>query len=110
MPIRWSAMRVMEAAEMIEKHIDASIEPLQCARETALAALEIDNLPQYIGQRLRSLLSELDRTIGDYPTGRGSVPRSKLKAIRDDVPKEALEAERKLSAYGGRPCLPVQTC
>lgn len=100
MPIKWSAMRVLEASDMLEKHIDAAVEPLECAREVAKAAREIPNLPQYIDSRIQSLSSEIDRAIGSGPTGRGSMLKSRLQAIRDDVPKEALEAEKKASSYG----------
>jgi len=102
MSIRWSPIRVIEAADMIEKHIDAAVEPLECAREVAKAALEIPELPQYMGQRFLSLLSEIDRTIGVVPAGRGSMLRSRLKAIRDDVPGDALEEEKKASSYGDK--------
>jgi len=105
MPIQWSAMRVTEAADMIEKHISAAVEPLECAREAAEAALEITNLPQYMAQRFLSLLAEIDRAIGEYPSLRGSMLMSRLKAIRDDVPEDALEAEKKASSYGDRPSL-----
>lgn len=44
MPIKWSVLRVMEAADMLEKHINAAVEPLECAREVAKAALEIPQL------------------------------------------------------------------
>jgi len=104
MPIKWSALRVTEAADMIEEHINAAVEPLECAREVAKAALEISNLPEYMGSRLHSLLAEIDRAIGD-PSGRGSMLKSRLQAIRDDVPKDDLEAQKKVSAYGERQSL-----
>lgn len=99
MPIKWTILRVMEAADMIEKHINAAVEPLECAREVAKAALEIPNLPEYMGSRFHSLLAEIDRAIGDS-SGRGSMLKSRLQAIRDDVPKEALEGEKKSAEYG----------
>jgi len=100
MPIKWSAMRVMEAADMAEKHINAAVEPLECAREVAKAALEIPNLPQYVDQHFRGLWGEIDRAIGGShiePVGRF---KARLQSIRDSVPKEALEVEEKASAYG----------
>ncbi|MFW6118163.1 MAG: hypothetical protein ACOC6R_01550 [Chloroflexota bacterium] len=98
MPIRWSAMRVSEAADMMEKHISAAVEPLECAREVAKAALEIESLPGYMEQRIYSFLSEIDRAIG---TGshRGNL-MGKLQDIRDNLPKADLEAEKKASSYG----------
>ena len=100
MPIKWSALRVMEAADMIEKHIDAAVEPLECAREVAKAALEIPHLPLYVDQHFHGLLSEISRAIGgshSEPVGR---LKARLQSIRDSVPKDAPEAEEKKSKYG----------
>jgi len=102
MPIKWSALQVMEAAAMIEKHINAAVEPLECAREVAKAALEIPQLPQYVDvdQHFRGLMGEIDRAIGgshSEPVGRF---KARLQSIRDSVPKDAPEAEEKKSKYG----------
>lgn len=100
MPIRWSASQVMEAADMLEKHIKAAVEPLECAREVAKAALEIPELPQYVDQHFRGLVGEIDRAIGGShfePVGR---LKARLQAIRDSVPKDALEAEKKKAEHG----------
>jgi len=100
MPIKWSAMQVMEAADTIEKHIDAAAEPLECAREVARAALEIPNLPEYVGQRFAGLLGEIGRAIGGTPAEPIGRLRARLQSIQDSVPKDALEAEKKASSYG----------
>lgn len=100
MPIKWSAIRVTEAADMLEKHVNAAVEPLECAREVAKAALEIPNLPQYVEQHFHGLLSEISRAIGGShfePIGR---LKARLQSIRDSVPKDTLEAEKKKSEYG----------
>jgi hypothetical protein len=99
MPIRWDPKRVMEVADMMEKHINAAVEPLECAREVAKAALEIPNLPQYIGSRIRSIWSEIDRAIGDGKEDPGNL-RKRLQAIRDEVPKTEFKAEKTRAAYG----------
>jgi len=99
-PVKWSALQVMEAADMIEKHINAAVEPLECAREVAKASLEIPQLPQYVEQRINGLLGEIERAIGGShvePVGR---LKARLQSIRDSVPKDALEAEEKKSEYG----------
>jgi len=93
-------MRVTEAADMMEKHINAAVEPLECAREVAKAALDIPELPQYVEQRINGLLGEIERAIGgshSEPVGR---LKARLQSIRDSVPKDALEAEEKKSEYG----------
>jgi len=105
MPIKWSVLRVMEAADMLEKHINAAVEPLECAREVAKATLEIPQLPQYVEQRINGLLGEIERAIGgshSEPVGR---LKARLQSIRDSVPKDALEAEEKKGKYGKQPSL-----
>ena len=100
MPIKWSALRVIEAADMMEKHINAAVEPLECAREVAKAAQDIPQLPQYVEQRINVLLGEIERAIGgsySEPVGR---LKARLQSIRDSVPKDALEKEEKKREYG----------
>jgi len=107
MPIKWSAMQVMEAADMIEKHINTAVEPLECAREVAKAALEIPNLPGYVEQRIAGLLGEIGRAIGGTPAEPVGRLKARLQSIRDTVPKADLEAEKKDASYGERPSLLV---
>jgi hypothetical protein len=102
MPIKWSAMQVMEAADTIEKHIKAAVEPLECAREVARTALGIPNLPGYVGQRFAGLLGEIGRAIGGTPNEPVGRLRARLQSIRDSVPKDDLEAEKKTSSYGDK--------
>jgi len=104
-PIEWSAMRVVEAADMLEKHINAAVEPLECAREVAKAALEIPQLPQYVDQHFLGLIGEIDRAIGGNhiePVGR---LKARLQSIRDSVPEDALEAEEKKAEHGNQQSL-----
>jgi hypothetical protein len=51
-PIRWSALRVSEAMDMVEEFVEKAAEPLECAKIVATEARKIPNLPQYIDQRL----------------------------------------------------------
>ena len=102
MPIKWNAMRVMEAVDILEKHINAAVEPLECARKVAKAALEIPQLPQYVDQHFLGLIGEIGRAIGGShfePVGR---LKARLESIRDSVPKDALEAEAKKAKYGSQ--------
>jgi len=85
---------------MIESYINQAAEPLECAREVAKAALEIPNLPQYVSDDFWGLIGEIDRAIGGgrfEPVGR---LKARLKSIRDDLPKDALEAEEKRQEVG----------
>ncbi len=100
MHIRWSALQVSEAADMLEQYVNQAAEPLECAREVARAALQISNLPEYVAQDFRGLLGEIERAIGGgrfEPVGR---LRARLKSIRDDLPKDALESEQKRRELG----------
>lgn len=92
MPVRWNTWRVIEAADKIDQHIDAATEPLNCARDVAKEALQIPNLPQYLTQRIRSLITEIEY--------RDHGLRNKVEAIRKAVPKDAIEGDRKASEYG----------
>lgn len=43
MPIRWSALKVKEATDMIEKFVNQAVEPLEQARIVASEARKIEN-------------------------------------------------------------------
>lgn len=100
MPIRWSVLKVKEAAEMIEVYIKHAAEPLEQARLVAQEARRIPNLPQYIDQYFARLIGEIDRAIG----GSQWEPVGRLNAIIDDIrkslPDQAVESEL-VSAHHG---------
>ena len=98
-------MRVMEAADMLEKHINAAVEPLECAREVAKASLEIPQLPQYVDQHFLGLIREIDRAIGGSHFEPVGQLKARLESIRDSVPKNALEAEEKKVEHGSQKSL-----
>lgn len=94
MSIRWSALRVSEAADDIEELIGEAAGPLLQARIVAREARKIPNLPQYVDDRLNRIIWEIDRAIGGSqfePVGR---LRAGVKAVRDAIPKGALEGDR----------------
>lgn len=100
MPIRWSALKVSEAADKIEELVKQAAEPLEKARIVAREARNLANLPQYIDQDLTRIISEIDRAIGGSqfePIGR---IRSGVEAIRRDIPSGAIEAERESAKHG----------
>jgi len=94
MSIRWSALRVSEAADDTEELIGEAAGPLLQARIVAREARKSPNLPQYVDDRLYHIISEIDRAIG----GSQLEPIGKLKAgivaVRDAIPEGALEEER----------------
>ena len=100
MPIKWSSLKVSEAAGMIEEFVNQAVEPLEQARVVAQEARKIADLPQYIDQGFTRIISEIDRTIGGSqwdPTGR---IRAGIQAVRDNIPSGALEADQAGQKYG----------
>jgi hypothetical protein len=107
MPIKWSALKVSEAADMIEELINQAAEPLEQARLVAREARKINNLPQYVDQDFLRILGEIDRAIGGSrwePIGR---LRACIEAIRKDIPSGAIEAEQESLRHGSQQALIV---
>ena len=96
MPIKWSALRVSEAMDMVEEYIDQAAEPLDQAKIVTNEARNIVNLPQYLDQRLVRLIIDIGRI--DYI-------RTSINAIRNDLPDGAVEAEKKAESHGRQPAL-----
>ncbi len=93
MPIRWSALRVSEATDEIERHIDAAQPFFDAAKEKAREAKTIPNLPGYMDDRLTRLIYDIDRI---------EAVRAAIASVRRDIPEEALQAERNMP---GQPAL-----
>ena len=105
MPIRWSALKVSEAADKIEEQIKLATEPLEQAREITKEALKIPHLPQYVNQYFYRLCGEIDRAIGGGridPVGRIN---AQLQSIRDAIPEDRVQAERKTEERGDQQSL-----
>jgi len=96
MPIRWSALRVSEAMDMVEEFVNQAVEPLEQAKIVANEARNIDDLPQYLDQRLTRLIIDIERI--DYI-------KSSIEAVRRDLPNDAIESEKKTESHGRQPVL-----
>ena len=96
MPIKWSALLVSEAMDMVEEFVSQAVDPLEQAKIVASEARNIPNLPQYLDQRLVRLVGDIERI--DYI-------KSAIKAVRNDLPDGAVEAERISASYGRQPVL-----
>ena len=96
MPIKWSALRVNEAMDMVEEFVDQAAEPLEQAKIVANEARNIVNLPQYLDQRLVRLIIDIERI--------DSIKDS-INAVRRDLPDEAIESEKKSASHGRQPVL-----
>jgi len=92
MPIRWSALKASQAVDLVEEHVTNASTPLQLAKEEALKALDIPNLPQYIESEFRSLASNCEWSVKKI--------RSDIERIRRDIPKDGLEREKKRQEQG----------
>jgi len=104
MPIKWSALQVVEAVNMVEEYINQAIEPLEQAKLVAIEVRNIPNLPQYIDQYLSRLISEIGRiTGGVLPWNQQPYPgnvRTAISSIRQSLPAGTVEAERQSFANG----------
>ena len=96
MPIKWSALRVSEAMDMVEEFISQADEPLEQAKLVANEARSIPNLPQYLDQRLVRLIIDIERI--------DSI-KNAINAVRRDLPDEAIESEKKSASHGRQPAL-----
>ena len=96
MPIKWSALLVSDAMDMVEEFVNQAYDPLEQAKIVANEARKIPNLPQYLDQRLVRLICDIERI--DYI-------KSAIKAVRNDLPDGAIEAEKRSLSHGRQPVL-----
>jgi len=96
MPIKWSALLVSDAMDMVAEFVSQAADPLEQANIVANEARKIPNLPQYLDQRLVRLICDIERI--DYI-------KSAIKAVRNDLPDGAVEAERRIASHGRQPVL-----
>jgi len=98
MPIKWNALQVAEAMNMVEEYVNQAIEPLQQAKLVATEARKIPNLPGYIDQHLSRLISEIERVTGGIlPWNQQPYPgnvRAAISSVRESIPAGTVEAER----------------
>jgi hypothetical protein len=81
--------------DMVEDYISQAAEPLEQAKLVANEARTIANL-QYLDQRLVRLIIDIERI--DYI-------RNSIKAVRNELPDGAVEAEKKSESHGRQPAL-----
>ena len=96
MPIKWSALMVSDAMDMVEEFVNQAADPLEQAKIVASEARNIPNLPQYLDQRLVRLIIDIERI--DYI-------KSSIEAVRKDLPDGAVQAEKRLLSHGRQPVL-----
>ena len=102
MPVKWSALRVSEAMDMVEEFVNQAAEPLEQAKIIAREARNIPNLPQYIDQHPLRIIGEIERAIGGSqwePVGR---LKTGIQSVRESLPEGAVEDERKRFESGSQ--------
>ena len=96
MPIKWSAVKASEAMDDVERQINLVESFLAEAKVKAEAARKIADLPQYVDQRLVRLTCDIERIDN---------VRSSIEAVRQTIPKGAIEAEREQTRNGSQQSL-----
>ena len=97
MPIRWSALRVSEDVDDIEELFNSITPTLWRMREKAEELRRIPNLPGYIDQPTATMTFKVDNF--------NSYMKGYIQRIRDHIPQEALQDERKALEYGSQQSL-----
>ncbi len=98
MPIKWSALQVAEAMNMVEEYVNQAAEPLEQAKIVATEARKITNLPGYIDQHLSRLIGEIERVTGgvyswNHQPYAGNV-RAAISSVRESIPDGTVKAEQ----------------
>jgi len=91
MPIKWSALRVTEAMDMVEEFVNEADQPLEQAKIVAREARNIANLPSYMDDRLVGLICDIERI---------NRVKDTIKLVRKTIPNGAIEAEKARAKYG----------
>jgi hypothetical protein len=97
MPIRWSAVSVSQKVDEIEELFNSVTPTLWQIREKAEELRRIPNLPGYIDQPAATMTDKIGRFKDSM---KGYVER-----IRNLIPKDALEEERKAMEFGSQQSL-----
>jgi hypothetical protein len=97
MPIRWSAVSVSQKVDEIEELFNSVTPTLWQIREKAEELRRIPNLPGYIDQPAYMMTDKIGRFKDSM---KGYVER-----IRNLIPKDALEEERKAMEFGSQQSL-----
>jgi len=94
MPIRWSTLRVSRNADEVEELMNFIKPTLWRIREKAEELRRVPNLPGYIDQPAATMTFKVDN-FNNYMKGY-------VERIRNLIPREALEEERKATEYGSQ--------
>jgi hypothetical protein len=91
-PIKWSTVKVSEEVNEIEELFKSITPTLWRMREKAEELRRIPNLPGYIDQPTVTMTTKVNNF--------NSYMKGYIERIRNLIPKEALDGERKVLEYG----------
>jgi len=91
MPIKWSAVKVSEAMDEVEKQVFLADQFIAEAKVRAEEASKIENLPEYISQRINRLIYQLERIEG---------VKESIESVHRNIPDGAIETERDAGKHG----------
>ena len=97
MPIKWSAVKVSEATDELDQLVDTLGMSLALIREKAKDIRQIPNIPGYIDDPTASMTWKVANF---YEYLKGYIER-----MRQRIPADALEKERKQARYGSQQSL-----
>ena len=102
MPIKWNPLKVNEAMDKVEEQVNQVIEPLELARLAARETLNIPNLPQYVTQHINRIIGDIDQAIGGGQWNQTGRLKGGIQSVRNDLPREAIEEEKKKLESGSQ--------
>ena len=85
MPIKWSAVKVSKAMDEVEGQIALAEGFIAEAKAKATEAQKIENLPQYLDQRLYRLIDRLEQI---------NRIKAAVESVRSSIPDGAIETEQ----------------
>jgi hypothetical protein len=103
MPVKWNALKVAEAADMIEALVYECKTPLEQITIIVKEALEIPDLPQYISSRLIAIHALATNITGHVSANGTQTPGSferALDLLREDIPKTKLAVDKQKASIG----------
>ncbi len=96
MAIKWSPLKVSQAMDEVECQVTLADDFIAQAKAKAEEAQKIPNLPQYMEQRLGSLIGQLERM---------EKVKSAIESVRKAIPEQDLAEERRMAQYGNQQSL-----
>lgn len=108
MSIKWSALKLNDAMDMVEECINQAVEPLEQVRIIAREARNIANLPLQIDRHLFRIIVEIDRVIGGSESEQMGRLKAEIQSVRESLPDRPTEDDIKRPESGSQLRLAAQ--